>query len=57
MRIIDLLTWTRRQQFEFFSQHGQPHFGLCANVDVTAFYPAVKQSGLSLTVAIVYVIT
>ena len=29
---------------------------MCANVDVTAFYPAVKQRGVSLTVATVYVI-
>ena len=57
MRTIDLPTWPRRQQFEFFSKHSQPHFGLCANVDVTTFYPAVKQSGCSLTIAIVYVIT
>lgn len=57
MRTIDLQTWPRRQQFEFFSQYGQPHFGMCANVDATTFYPAVKQSGYSLTIAIVYVIT
>jgi len=57
MRTIDLQTWPRRQQFEFFSKYGQPHFGMCANVDVTTFYPAVKQSGYSLTIAIVYVIT
>jgi chloramphenicol O-acetyltransferase type A len=57
MRTIDLQTWPRRRQFEFFGKHGQPHFGLCANVDVTAFYPAVKKSGYSLTITIVYVIT
>jgi chloramphenicol O-acetyltransferase type A len=30
---------------------------MCANVDLTAFYTAVKQRGCSLTVAMVYVIT
>jgi chloramphenicol O-acetyltransferase type A len=30
---------------------------MCANVDITALYPAVKQSGFSLTVALVYLIT
>jgi chloramphenicol O-acetyltransferase type A len=30
---------------------------MCANVDLTAFYPAVKQRGCSLTIAMVYVIT
>jgi chloramphenicol O-acetyltransferase type A len=29
---------------------------MCANVDLTAFYPFVKQSGISFTVAILYVL-
>jgi chloramphenicol O-acetyltransferase type A len=57
MRTIDMQTWSRREHFELFSTYGYPHFGMCANVDLTAFYPAVRQRGYSLTVAIVYVIT
>jgi chloramphenicol O-acetyltransferase type A len=57
MHTIDMQTWSRREHFEFFSTYGYPHFGMCANVDLTAFYPAVKQRGSSLTVAIVYAIT
>jgi len=57
MRTIDMETWSRRQQFELFSTYDSPYFGLCANVDMTAFVPAVKQRGYSVTVAIVYVIT
>jgi chloramphenicol O-acetyltransferase type A len=30
---------------------------MCANVDLTAFHPAIKQHGYSLTIAMVYVIT
>jgi chloramphenicol O-acetyltransferase type A len=30
---------------------------MCVNVDVTAFYPFVKQNGYSLTVSMVYVIS
>jgi chloramphenicol O-acetyltransferase type A len=30
---------------------------MCANVDLTAFYPALKQRGISLTVGIIYVIS
>lgn len=56
MRTIDMQTWARRQQFELFSTYDSPYFGLCANVDLTAFYPAVKQRGHSLTIAIVYLI-
>ena len=57
MRTIDMQTWSRREHFELFSTFDYPHFGMCANVDLTAFYPAVKQRGYSFTLAIVYVIT
>jgi chloramphenicol O-acetyltransferase type A len=57
LRTIDMQNWPRRQHFQFFSSYDHPHFGLCANVDVTAFYPVVKQRGLSFTVATVYVLT
>jgi chloramphenicol O-acetyltransferase type A len=57
MRHIDMHTWPRREHFEVFSAFDRPHFGMCANVDLTAFYPAVKQRGVSFNVATVYVIT
>ena len=56
MRKIDLQTWSRRDHFEKFNQFDHPHFGLCANVDLTAFYPFVKGRDFSFTVAIVYLI-
>jgi chloramphenicol O-acetyltransferase type A len=57
MREIDLQNWPRRQHFEFFRTFDHPHFNLCANVEMTAFYPAVKQRSVSFTIAFVYVIT
>lgn len=57
MRYIDMQTWSRREHFRLFGSFDHPHFGMCANVDLTAFYPVVKQRGYSLTVAIVYVIS
>jgi chloramphenicol O-acetyltransferase type A len=56
MRVIDRETWPRREHFEFYSQFDHPHFGLSANVDVTAFVPAVKERAVSVTVATVYLI-
>ena len=56
MRVIDRETWARREHFAFYRVFEHPHFGLCANVDVTAFLPAVKKRGVSVTVAMVYVI-
>jgi chloramphenicol O-acetyltransferase type A len=57
MRTIDMQTWSRREHFALFNAYEYPHFGMCANVDLTALYPVVKQRGHSLTIAIVYLIT
>jgi chloramphenicol O-acetyltransferase type A len=56
MRHINLETWPRREHFKVFSAFDYPHFSLCANVDLTAFYPVVKQRGLSFNVATVYIL-
>jgi chloramphenicol O-acetyltransferase type A len=57
MRYLDMETWPRREHFKLFSAYDHPHFGITANVDLTAFYPVVKQCGISFTVAMVYVIS
>jgi len=57
MRYIDMETWPRRGHFEFFSTFDHPHLGLCANVDLTAFRPLVKQQDRSINVAIVYLLS
>lgn len=56
MRRIDIETWPRRRHFELFSTWDHPHFSMCADVDLTAFCPGVKERDASFTVAIVYVI-
>jgi chloramphenicol O-acetyltransferase type A len=56
MRTIDMQAWPRREHFKVFSSWDYPHFSMCANVDLTAFYPVVKQRGISFNVAIVYVL-
>ena len=56
MRYINMETWTRREHFDFFFGFDHPHTGVCANVDLTRFYPFVKQQGFSFTAAMVYLI-
>jgi chloramphenicol O-acetyltransferase type A len=56
MRTIDLSTWHRREQFLKFISFSYPHFNLCANLDLSAFLPAIKARDVSPTVAIVYLI-
>ena len=57
MRTIDMQTWSRREHYEKFNAFDHPHFGMCANVDLTSFYLLLKQHGYSITVGIVYVIS
>lgn len=57
MRYIDMQTWSRRKHFRFYSTVNHPHFNMCVNVDMTAFYPFVKRQGYSFTVSMVYVIS
>jgi chloramphenicol O-acetyltransferase type A len=57
MRTIDLQTWPRREHFEVYNSFDHPHFGMCANVDLTEFQPYIKDRSLSITLAIVYLIT
>jgi chloramphenicol O-acetyltransferase len=45
MRYVDIQSWPRRKHFERYRAFDHPHFGLCANVEVTAFFPAVKKGG------------
>lgn len=57
MRVVDLRTWPRRDHFAKFGAFRYPHFSMCAPVDVTAFGPAVRHAGASLTAAVVYLIS
>ena len=57
MRKIDLETWPRREHYKLFRTFDHPHFNMCANVDLTAFYPALKQRGIPFTVGILYAIS
>jgi chloramphenicol O-acetyltransferase type A len=57
MRFVDLENWPRRQQYEFLKNFFYPHFSLCANMDISAFYPRAKGSGSTFTIAFVYVLS
>jgi chloramphenicol O-acetyltransferase type A len=57
MRKIDMKKWPRRKHFALYNAFDHPHFSMCANVDVTAFLPAVTRRGVSFTVATTYVLT
>ena len=57
MRTIDMQTWPRREHFRLFNAFDHPHFNMCANMDLTVFYPFLKQQEIPFTAAIAYVLS
>jgi chloramphenicol O-acetyltransferase type A len=57
MRPIDMERWPRGEHFEFYGAFDHPHFGMCADLDLTRFQAVRKSHGYSMTVAIVYVLS
>lgn len=56
MQHVHLQSWARRGHYELYRQFDQPHFNICATVDVSAFYPALKNLGTAFTVGVLYVL-
>lgn len=56
MRHIDVETWVRRDHYRLYRQFDQPHFNLCANIDLTNYYPALKAREIAFTVGVLYVL-
>jgi chloramphenicol O-acetyltransferase type A len=56
MRTIHLEDWPRKDHYLFFKEFAYPHFSLCADMDISAFLPHIKQQGVSFTAAIMYLI-
>ena len=56
MRHIDMNSWPRRKHFEIYNAFDYPHINLCADVDVSEFFPAMKSASVSFTVAVTYLV-
>jgi chloramphenicol O-acetyltransferase type A len=56
MQLIDVESWARREQYELYRQFDQPHFNMCADVDLTAFYAALKGRAIGFTIGVLYVL-
>ncbi|MBF4691979.1 chloramphenicol acetyltransferase [Fusibacter ferrireducens] len=54
---IDIDTWPRKAQYEFFRTMDYPHFNICANVDITKFYAYIKSKSLSFYTTMIYITT
>lgn len=56
MKVIEFKNPHRKKHFEFFKRMDQPHFSLCAPVDITTFIDVLKINQIPFTPSIVYCI-
>ena len=54
MEVVDLETWPRRAHFQFFSGLAFPFYNVTSTLDVTGFYPWVKERRLSFYHSLIY---
>jgi chloramphenicol O-acetyltransferase type A len=54
---INLETWNRKNHFHFFRQMDNPHFNICANVDITNLKDFIEKQNLSFFKTVLYVAT
>jgi chloramphenicol O-acetyltransferase type A len=54
VRYLDIESWNRRAQFEFFKQYDLPFFNICSELDVTALLRSVKAGSQSFFIASLY---
>ena len=56
MKTIDMATWPRKSQYEFFRHLPAPHFSITSNVDVTVLVNRRKSEEIALFNATLYCI-
>ena len=57
MKKLELESWERREQFEFFSRISQPFYSVSFRVDVTKVYDFAKKNAVSFYYAMTYLVT
>lgn len=57
MKLIQFTNPHRKKHFEFFRQMDNPHFNICANVDITKYLEQIKRESIPFTPAMVYAIS
>lgn len=53
-RVIDIASWDRKEQFQFFRNYDNPFFGLTTNLDVTQLLAYTREQGYSFFAAYLF---
>jgi len=55
MKYIDIENWERKSHFNFFRQMDNPHFNICANIDITELKSFTEKNKLSLFKTVLFI--
>jgi chloramphenicol O-acetyltransferase type A len=53
-QLLNIATWERKDQYQFFRQFDEPFFGVCVQVDVTQAYQYAKEQNVSFFLYYLY---
>lgn len=53
-RKLDITTWNRKSQFEFFRDYDNPYFNICSEVNVQKLYDYAEKNNLSFFITSLY---
>ena len=54
--LVDIESWPRKAQYDYFKDYGQPYCNVCTEVDVTALVDYCHQKNLSFTRTTIYTV-
>lgn len=54
MKYIEIENWKRKDHYNYFKQLDYPHFNICGNLDITAFYNYIKENELPFFISFLY---
>lgn len=57
VKLIDMDTWTRRDQYEYFSSMQYPYWALTCELDVSAARNFMKDCGIPSYIGMIYLVT
>lgn len=57
MKVLDLENWKRKKHYDMFMSMDYPHFGMCANLDITEFLKYIKEKEEPFFGAFLYLVS
>ncbi len=54
MRYLDIESWNRKEQYDFFRSFDNPYYNICVNIDVTRLLDYIREQKMSFSFTSLY---